>query len=164
MFKVNDYVVYNTNGIYKVVDIRSDKDLSDCIIEYYVLQPAFGKNMTIKTPVHNQKVLMREVITKDKLLSLLAKKPEMENVWISDNRERILNFKAALKTGECAEWLRLIKIINIEKQEKFLNGKKLQKTDAEILKAAEKNLHEEFAIALNISPGEVPSFIHKHIS
>lgn len=164
MFKVNDYVVYNAMGIYKIVDIRKDKGLSDSVIEYYVMQPAFGKNMTIKTPVNNPNLLMRKVITKDNVLSLLSRKPATEKVWINDNRERNQNFKAALKTGECGEWIKLIKILNLEQQEKFHIGKKLQKTDADILKAAEKNLNEEFAIALNISPGEVPSFIHEHIS
>ncbi|MDF2557638.1 MAG: CarD-like transcriptional regulator [Bacillales bacterium] len=164
MFKVNDYVVYNAMGIYKIVDIRNDKDLSDCVIEYYVMEPAFGKNMTIKTPVKNPRVLMRAVLTKDNVLSLLARKPEAENVWILDNRKRSQNFKEALKSGECEEWIKLIKTLNLERQEKFQIGKKLQKLDADILKAAEKNLNEEFAIALNISPGEVPSFIHEHIS
>lgn len=164
MFKVNDYVVYNAMGIYKIVDIRNDKDLSDCAIEYYVMQPAFGKNMTIKIPVHNPKVLMRAVITRDNVLSLLARKLETDSVWIFDNRKRSQNFKDALRSGECEEWIKLIKTISLERQEKFQVGKKLQKLDADILKAAEKNLNEEFAIALNISPAEVPSFIHEHIS
>ena len=33
------------------------------------------------------------------------------------------------------------------------------KTDEEIMKAAEKNLSEEVAIALSISPDEVPAMI-----
>ena len=164
MFKVNDCVVYNAMGIYRIVDIRTDKGLSDSLTEYYVMQPAFGKNMTIKTPVNNPNVLMRHIITKDNVLSLLAKKQETEKAWINDNRARNQNFKAALKTGECGEWIQLIKTLSLEQKEKINIGKKLQKIDADILKTAEKNLNEEFAIALNISPGEVPSFIQEHIS
>ena len=37
------------------------------------------------------------------------------------------------------------------------------KTDEEIMNTAEKNLYEEFAIALNISPEEVVSYIHERI-
>jgi len=37
------------------------------------------------------------------------------------------------------------------------------KTDEDIMKAAEKNLHEEFAMALNISPDEVLHYILDHV-
>lgn len=39
----------------------------------------------------------------------------------------------------------------------------IMKTDEEIMNTAEKNLYEEFAIALNISPEEVVSYIHERI-
>jgi CarD family transcriptional regulator len=91
--------------------------------EYYVLQPAFNNNMTIKTPVNNRKVLMREIITKDDALSLIESMPETETVWINNNRERNENFKAALKTGESEEWAKLIKTLYLEKQEKSEHGK-----------------------------------------
>ncbi|NLO98057.1 MAG: hypothetical protein GX091_08320 [Peptococcaceae bacterium] len=39
------------------------------------------------------------------------------------------------------------------------HGKKLAKADEDIMKIAEKNMNEEFAAALNISPDEVISYI-----
>ena len=165
MFKVNDYVVYGTTGVCQIIDIRKEKDIySNGEIEYYVLQPVFNNNMTVMTPVNNEKVLMREVMTKDEVLSLIAAMPEEETIWINDYRERCDKFKAALKTGECEEWVKLIKTLYLEKKEKTALGKKLMKSDEDIMRAAEKNLYEEFAIALNISPNEVVSYIHNHIS
>jgi CarD family transcriptional regulator len=164
MFKVNDYVVYGSMGINKIVDILKDKNISDNETEYYVLQPAFNNNMTIKTPVNNPKVLMREIITKDDALSLIESMSETETVWINNNRERNENFKAALKTGESEEWAKLIKTLYQEKQEKSEHGKYLAMGDADVMKTAEKNLNEEFAIAFNISPEEVPAFILDHTS
>jgi len=164
MFKVNDYVVYNTMGVYKIVDIRKDKDISNNEIEYYVLQSAYSNNLTIKTPVNNPKVMMRGVITKDDVLSLIAAMPEKETVWINNDRERNVIFKAALRTGKSQEWVKLIKTIYLKKQEKNYLGKKLAKIDEDIMKAAEKNLYEEFAVALNISPDEVVSYILDHVS
>ena len=165
MFKVNDYVVYGTTGVCQIIDIRKEKDIySNGEIEYYVLQPVFNNNMTVMTPVNNEKVLMREVMTKDEVLSLIAAMPEEETIWINDYRERCDKFKAALKTGECEEWVKLIKTLYLEKKEKTALGKKLMKSDEDIMGAAEKNLYEEFAIALNISPNEVVSYIHNHIS
>lgn len=42
-------------------------------------------------------------------------------------------------------------------------GKKLTKTDEDIMNIAEKQLSEEFAVALDISPDEVLPYILEHI-
>lgn len=122
-----------------------------------------AKICTIKTPVNNPKVLMRNVMTKDEVLALIASMPEVEFLWNNNDRERNENFKAALRTGESEEWVKLIRTIYLERQEKTDLGRKLAKTDEEIMKAAEKNLNEEFSIALNISPDEVLPYILERI-
>lgn len=164
MFKVDDYVIYNSTGVYKIIDIVKDKNIDNNEIEYYVLQPAFNNNMTVKTPVNNPKVSMRTVISKDEVLSLIESMHETEAVWIEDKRERSADFKTALKSGDTEEWARLIKTLYLEQQEKSEQGKKLWKADEDILKSARKNLEDEFAVALNISPEEVPDFIKAHAS
>lgn len=164
MFEVNDYVVYNAMGVYKIIDIRKEADINNHETEYYVLQPAFEPNLIIKTPVNNPKAVMRGVITKEDVLSLIASMPEKETVWIDDFRERSENFKSALKSGESEEWIKLIRTIYLAKQKKIDHGKKLLKTDEEIMKTAEKNLYEEFAVALDIFPDDVLSFIMDHIT
>lgn len=163
MFKVNDYVVYGSQGVCKIIDIIKEKNISDNDTEYYVLQPAFHNNMTIKTPVYNPKVLMRNIITKDEVLALIASMPEKESIWTNNDRERYENFKAALRSGESEEWVTLMRTLYLMKQEKIELGKKLTKTDEDFMKAAEKNLFEEFAVALNISPDEVDSYILERI-
>jgi len=163
MFKVNDYVIYSSIGVCKIVDIRKEKDINSNEIEHYILQPVYSNKMTIKTPVDNHKVAMRKVITKDEVEALIESMPEMETIWIDDYRQRIESFKAALKTGECREWIKLIKTIYLEKKEKSAVGKKLMKSDEDIMKAAEKLLYEEFAVVLNISPDEVVTYITEHV-
>lgn len=164
MFKVNDYVIYNSMGVYKIIDIRSEKDINDVDTEYYILKPVYGNNLTIKTPVNNTKVFMREILTKDDVMSLIESLPAQETIWIDDDRKRNEAFKAALKTGDSEEWAKIIKTIYLEKQKKSDAGKKLMKADEDIMKVAEKNLYEEFATALNIQPEEVVSYILDHVS
>lgn len=163
MFKVNDYVVYNSTGVYKIIDIRKEKDSSNNDTEYYVLEPAYNNNIIIKTPVNNPKVLMRNIMTKEDVLSLIANMPETETIWTYDDRYRNQSFKAALRTGQSEEWVKIIKTLYLVKKGKLDVGKKLMKTDEDIMKAAEKNLHEEFAMALNISPDEVLPYILDHV-
>ncbi|MGI6123411.1 MAG: CarD family transcriptional regulator [Acetivibrionales bacterium] len=164
MFKVNDHIIYNNMGVCKVVDIREEKDINDKVTNFYILKPVYGNNLTIKTPVNNTKVFMRKILKKDDVLSLIESLPDQETGWINDDRKRNEFFKATLKKGDSEGWAKLIKTIYKHKQEKSAMGKKLMKVDEDIMKTAEKNLYEEFATALNISPEEVVNYIMEHVS
>lgn len=162
MYKINDYVVYGLTGVCQITDIQKDS-IDDEEKEYYVLTPVFSENMTIKTPVDNVNAKMRKVITKKEALSLIAAMPDQETAWITDNRERSEAFKTALKTGKSEELVKLVKTIYLEKGEMATIGKKLSKSDEEVLKAAEKQLNEEIAIALEIPLDKVTEYIINHV-
>ncbi|AGA68928.1 CarD-like transcriptional regulator [Desulfitobacterium dichloroeliminans LMG P-21439] len=164
MFKINQYIVYNSMGVYKIVDIRTEELITNEKIQYYVLEPAFKDNMTIKIPVGNDKVLMRGVISKEDAVSVIEAMPKTETVWISNNKARTDSFMKALRSNECGQLVELIKLLHEEKVERTSLGKKLWKKDEDIMKVAERNLYEEFAIALKISPAEVLPFIREHVS
>jgi CarD family transcriptional regulator len=106
---------------------------------------------------------MRSILTKEEVLSLIAAMPGEETIWIEDSRERSDFFKTILKKGTSQEWIKLIKTLYLEKESRLATGKSLTSTDEEIMRAAEKQLNEEFAIALNISPDEVLPFILRYI-
>ncbi len=166
MLKVNDYVVYGSTGVCQITNIVKE-EYSGNETEYYVLHPVFHNNMTIKTPVNNPNVYMRPIFTKDEVLSLIASLPDKETFSIDDGKQRTqrtVTFKAALKTGNNEDWVKVIKTIYLEKEAKSAINKKIPKTDEEIMNTAEKYLAEEFAIALNISPDEVVPYILEYIS
>ena len=163
MFKVKDYVVYGAIGVCQVADIVKEQGAHSDEIEYYVLQSICENHLTIKTPVDNSNVLVRELISKDEIAALITTMPEQKTVWVKNGRERNMNFKAALKSGKCEEWVKLVRTIYMEKQEKSGASKKLAKSDEDIMQAAEKKLYGEFAIALNISPDEVLPYILEHV-
>lgn len=163
MFKVNDFVVYGISGVCQITDIEKDSYINNEELEYYVLKPVFSENMTIKLPVNSSKVLMRKTMSKDEVLSLIESIPKQKTLWLEDNRERSEYFKAALKTGKSEELVKVVKTIYLEKEEKAAAGRKLSKTDEDIFKTAEKQLNEEFGLALGISPDEVIPYILEHI-
>ncbi len=163
MFKVNDYVVYGSTGVCRITAIGKDEYTGNNDIEYYVLHPVYNDNMTIKIPVNNPKVSMRPILTKEEVLSLIAAMPDEETIWIDDSRERSELFKTILKKGNCEEWIKLIKTLHLEKETRLATGKTLTNTDEEIMRSAEKQLNEEFAIVLNISLDEVLPYILAHI-
>ena len=88
MFKINDYVVYGSNGVCKVTDIEQ-VTLRNEELEYYILSPVYNEKMTIKTPVNNQKILMRELMTKAEIVNLLKEISKNETVEIEDSRRRV---------------------------------------------------------------------------
>ena len=164
MFNVNEYVVYGLTGVCRITDIRNDEFTGDNEIQYYILTPVDSDNMTIMVPVNTPNIAMRAISTKDDVLSLIESMPEMESAWNNDERARNADFKAALKSGKNEEWARIVKTLYLEKERRAVIGKKLTKTDEEIFNTAENKLNQEFALALNISPGEVISFILERIS
>lgn len=163
MFKVNDYVVYGATGVCQIIDIRKEEYTSNNEAEYYVLQPVYNNNLTIKTPVNNPNPFMRPIITKDDILSLIEMMPEIEPVLIDNWKQRSDQFKAALKTGKVEEWIKIIRTLYLEKKAKSAANKNLTKTDEGIMNDAEKQLNEEFAISLNIPPDEVLPYILEHV-
>jgi CarD family transcriptional regulator len=163
MFEVDDCVVYGNVGVCKITDISRDKYINSSETEYYVLQPVYDSKTTIRVPVDNVKISMRKIITREDVSALIAGMPTQKTIWIDDTKQRIESFKAALKTGRCEEWVMLIKTLYLEKKEKMIAGKKMTATDESIMKTAQKQLYEEFAIALDISPDEVEAYILSRI-
>lgn len=163
MFKINDYIMYGMTGACKVIDIKEEKFINDVRKECYVLRPIYSNNTIIKTPVDNEKIIIRKIHSKEEVTSLINSMPKRETLWIDDERERNSKFKLMLKTGKCEELITLIKSIYTNKKNRTSLGKKINKADEEIMKSAENLLNEEFAIILGIKPDEVKSYILDHI-
>uniref|UniRef100_UPI0033165A56 CarD-like transcriptional regulator n=2 Tax=Clostridium TaxID=1485 RepID=UPI0033165A56 len=122
-----------------------------------------NEKMTIKTPVNNQKILMRELMTKAEIVNLLKEISKNETVEIEDSRRRVEEYKAIIKRGNAEELIKVINSIKLEKDEKNSIGKKLNKTDEDIMISASKQLYQEMAIVLEIDVDEVQDYIKNNI-
>lgn len=163
MFKINDYIMYSTVGVCQVIDIKDEK-IMNVNKSYYVLNPIYSKNTVIKIPVDNDKISMRRIHSKSEVEDLINGISEEKAFWIDNDKERNEQFKIMLKSGECSELIALVKSIYINRNKKKLIGKKPSKSDDDIMVMAEKLIHEEFAIVLDILPEEVPSYIEDKIA
>ncbi len=159
MFKINDYIMYGLTGVCKVTDIVKIKNRDRDEKDYYVLNSVYCNDTIIKIPVDNQKVMMRPLISKEEVMSLIRDIPNREITWINDERERNSEFKSLLKSGDCNKWVTLVRSIYLKGKERKAEGKKLNQADENIMKAAEKLLNEEIGKALGILPEEVPKYI-----
>lgn len=162
MFKIGDCVMYGTIGVCKVVDIVKERFINNELKEYYVLDPVFCNNTTIKIPVDNKKIQIRKVISKEQLDSIIEGMPDIKNVWIDDSKVRTEKFNKILKSCKCEEIVKLISNIDCNKEAVQSKGKKQYQADENIMKEAKRLLSEEFAVILNISPDEVDAYIEEH--
>lgn len=163
MFNVDDYIMYGKTGVCKVVDITNEKFINGEKRKYYILSPIYNNDTVIKIPLDNDKVPMRKVISKGDMTALINDIPNMEILWIDDEKKRIAQFETMLKSGQCEELIKLIKSIKFSKKYARSIGKKLEQPDRDIMKEAERLLTEEFAIILNVYPNEASSYILSQI-
>lgn len=92
MFEKDQLIMCGGHGVCRVVSITDNPvDRRDKVRKYYVLEPLFEKASTIYTPVDNDKVIMRRVMTKEEAEELTKRVTEIDTVWIQEekNREQI---------------------------------------------------------------------------
>lgn len=164
MFKIDDFIMYGTTGVCKVIDIKKESIINNIEKEYYVLSYLYSRDTIIKIPVDNEKVNMRKIITRSELTQLIANMPQKEVFWEEDEKTRIEQLKLMIKTGNVEEFISIIKSIYLDKDYKNFIGKRPYKNDLEIMENTERLLNEEFATVLNISPCEVTSYILNNLS
>ncbi|MBE6052633.1 MAG: CarD-like transcriptional regulator [Clostridium sartagoforme] len=162
MFKINDYVVYGSNGVCQVQDIEKML-LRNQETEYYILSPVYNSRMTIKIPVNNKTISIRELMSKSDVMSLIEYISKNETVEVEDDRKKNQEYKAIIKNGNLEEIIRVINSIKLEEDEKASLGKKINKTEEDILTSSKKQIYQEMAIVLGINVDEVEGYIGDNI-
>ncbi len=160
MFSIGEYIVYGMNGVCKVEEIgpmNMSGVESDKI--YYTLLPLYTRGSRVFTPVDNQKVVMRPVISKQEACELIDNMKQIEQIEVADDKHRELAYKEAVKSCDCKELIRIINTARKRKEERLAQGKKMSACDERYLKQAQDNLYGEFAVSLKMEKGEVEDFI-----
>ena len=164
MFEIGEYIVYGTKGVCKVEDI-AHVDIPGASKDrlYYVLQQIEGGTGKIYVPTDNDKVVMRKVITKEAAEDLIRRMPEIEQMWVDNDKQREAMYKEAMRTCDYNEWVSMIKTLYFRKKERTAQGKKVTALDERYLKAAENELYSELSLILGIPKSEVLSYIREQI-
>lgn len=148
MFDVGDYIVYGINGICRVEDItHPDISGSDSKRLYYVLIPQKAKGSKLFCPADNDRIMIRKVVTKEEAKQIMQESKDIEPLVITNERMRDDSYKTVMKSGDCRQWISIIKTLHIRKKEREATGKKITATDERYLKMAEDELYSELALA-----------------
>lgn len=161
MFKVNDTIMYGTQGVCTIVEI-TEKDFMGTKKEYYVLKPVNDKAATLFAPVNakaNNK--MRRILSKEEVCELLRTIPEEKGNWIPNENRRKEEFKKIIANGEHSELIKMIKSLYLQREKREIEGKHLYLSDERFLKEAERILCDEFRYVLEIEREEVLTYLKK---
>ncbi|MGN0158904.1 MAG: CarD family transcriptional regulator [Brotaphodocola sp.] len=164
MFEKGEYIIYGTSGVCRIEDITTMNMASvpdDKL--FYVLSPSGQKGGRIFTPVDNTKTVMRRILSKEEAAQLISEIPGIEELWITNEKMREEKYKECMRSGDCREWIRIIKTLYLRKQERTKQGKKITATDERYLRMAEDYLYSELEIPLGIPKTEMEDYITKKL-
>ena len=164
MYKTGDTVIYGTQGVCRIEGVQT-KRIRGEYVDYLVLRPVYDKNSTVFVPKNNEKLLskMRDILSADEIYRIIKELPEEDPVWIEDDNIRKARYQEIIDEGDRGRIVLIIKTLYSHRKKQEEEGRRLHQADEYILKQAEKLLHNEFALVLDISPEEVVPFIMKQV-
>lgn len=162
MFSAGQFVVYGSTGVCKIEDIRKESFAGQSR-SYYILKPAYSNNSTIYAPVGNSESKMKETISRQEINSLIELMTDCDSVWIEDDNERKEKYTAIIKSGDHKRLVVMLKTLHLKQKEKVRIGRKFHSADEKIMKEGEKILFEEFALALELMPNDIPEYIRSRV-
>ena len=164
MYKTGDTVIYGTQGVCRIEGVQTKRIMGE-YIDYLVLRPVYDKNSTVFVPKNNEKLLskMRDILSADEIYRIIKELPEEDPVWIEDDNIRKARYQEIIDEGDRSRIMLIIKTLYSHRKKQEEKRRRLHQADEYILKQAEKLLHNEFALVLDISPEEVVPFIMKQV-
>jgi len=164
MYQVGDLIVYGSTGVCTVEEISLRDPLKKDHL-YYILRPLF-QNCVISTPVHNDKVSMRPVISGKEAECLIDRIPSIQVEGCYDKAMWKLSayYESILKEHNCLQLVKLTMSIYAKKQDMEAHKRKLGAVDERFLHRAEDLLFEELSVALDIPKEDVPGYISQRLS
>lgn len=165
MFEVGEYVVCGSKGVC-VVEKITTLDIAgvDKEREYYILKPKYQMGSTVYVPVDSAGTSMRPVIRREEAQKLIDGIPDVPLLVITNEKLSEQMYRECLKSGNCREWVRILKTIWRRKQERLQAGRKVTAVDAKYFHMAEESLYGELAVALELDRDEVEAYIEKAAS
>lgn len=164
VFEIGEYIVYGNTGVCKVEEVtkmpvpgtQGDK-------LYYALEPIYHKGSRVFTPVDNQKVKMRPVLTMQEADELIGRIKEIDLLWVKNEKDREQIYKDTLRTCDCEELVKIIKTLYLRKKTRLEAGKKVTSSDAKYLHLAEESLYGELSVVMGIPKDEMETFIYNKV-
>ena len=163
MFQIGDYVMYKTDGVCKVDQITTMEDFHQNKQKklYYVLVPIKDSGIKIYSAVDNTQIPRRLAMTEKEAREMVDSMTEIPVLKIENEKYREDCYKKALKSGDCKEWIRIVKTIYLRRQGRLAEGKKSTAIDDYYLNAAEQLVLAELSFSMGMTADEIQKYIEQ---
>ena len=148
MYRIGELVQYGTSGVCRVEEIVQDVPWMPKDTPCYLLVPVGKKEEKIYTPIDNDKVKTRRILSEDEVKSLIEKVFEIEELSIANEKQCESIYREELYSVDCYRWLALLKTLYARKAARLAMGKKITATDERYLKNVEERLKEEMILII----------------
>ncbi|MBR2765154.1 MAG: CarD family transcriptional regulator [Blautia sp.] len=149
MYQKGEYVVYGTNGPCMVEDVTKLK-IPGCDAKrfYYVLRPVKTGKSVIYSPVDNEKVMIRPILSEEEATVLLQNIPQIALLEVESEKVREETYKNVLHDSDLRRWIGLMKMLCRRRRDRLKQGRKITTVDERYLKETEDLLGSELSLAL----------------
>ena len=161
MFPVGSLVVYGNAGVCRVRSVsHPDMDGIDENALYYELEPVYHGG-TIFTPVDQNRIVIREPITREEAQALLDGIGSLQLIDCkgADRHQLSTAYADALDSHDCEQMLRLLLTISHRREAALAHKRKPGQMDERVLRQVEDLLYGELAVALEIDKSKVPALV-----
>ena len=156
MFHKGDYIVYGISGPCLITDVtRLSMPGCDVKRKYYVLRPVNSAKSTIYSPVDNDKVIIRQIMTREEAENHLQEVPGIKQIRVENEKLREEQYEEIMKTSDLHDCIGLIKTLFHKRQVRLAQGRKFTTVDERYLREAMDMLTSELAIALDLDNEDV---------
>lgn len=164
MFNIGDTVVCS-NGVCTIEKIGPLTGMGKSAADrtYYTLRPCFDNAATIYVPVDGDDNALRFALGKSEVKKLMKEIDDLDQINISDEKKRELEYKNAVNSKDPRKLIRIIKTMYYRRKARIESGKKSTAIDERYFRIAENRLYEEVALALGKDRDEVKEYIRNYI-
>jgi CarD family transcriptional regulator len=165
MYKIGDYIVKSMNGVCRIENISYlDIPGADRNKMYYLLIPLEDNKGKIYAPTDVIDASTRAVMSEEDAWKLIDKMPEVEEMWIENDKQRQEKYKEVVKKCEPEALVGIIKMAYEHKNKRMIQGKKNTVVDERYFQIAENNLYSELGFVLHKNKEEIYDLVEKSFS
>ena len=154
-FSIGEIIVYGSNGVCKIDDIKETSFFKEPPKTYYFLSPLFVKSSSvIYVPLDNpaQAGKIQPIMTEKEADEFIKSLPVTGMEWIEDRNRRKEAFSKVLSSGTRSDIAALIELIISHRKLLENEGRKLNAQDERALDEAMRRIDNELAIIKGVEP------------
>ncbi len=151
------------NMVYAKLMIYAKKRFSNVTRQYYVLHPLKQSNLTISTPIDNDKVVMLKALGREEAEEILESFQLLGIDWIADVKLRSKKYSSMVQTGNRKVIASIANTLMRKNLELKSIAKKMYDQDRRLLITIQNILFTELAMALNTTLEEITDRVNELI-